>query len=166
MGVLALALLDCPGGALASGATQPLAHPTALLYGRPIPLAEVRLHHCHDLDAPSYRCFDTAAERDEDLAGVAIGERLAALSSVPYVLFFVDANYGGSSLAIADPTPNLGSLGWSNIISSFKSTNGGRPKWWDGANYSGSSWQWAASAWVAYVGDTANDRLTSVKNSP
>jgi len=62
--------------------------------------------------------------------------------------------------------PDLGTIGWAHKISSFKSLNSGRPRWWAGASYTGTYWQWAAGAQVSYVGDGANDRFRSVKNLP
>ena len=140
----------------------------AVYYGQPIPPTEVVYHHCHDLDAPTYRCFATEAERDID-AAVFMGGGLVGLAplstlSGTYALAYTFVNYGGNSLMISAPIPDLGVLGWSNTISSFKSTNGGRPKWWDFASYSGSYWQWGVSYWVPDVGDDADNRFTSVKN--
>jgi hypothetical protein len=154
---------------LASGVTfMPPTHPSAELDGRPISLADVARYHCHDLVAGSYRCFATAAERDADLASVeasVTAEDFGALAVI-YVLAYEHSNYGGASIALSQPTPNLASIGWNDAVSSFKSTNGGRPKWWEHSSYSGTSWRWVASAWVAYVGDAANDRFSSVQNVP
>jgi hypothetical protein len=178
--LVAALLLDCPTGALARGVMpESPAQVQAVLYGRPIPLKEVVNHHCHDLDAPVYRCFETEAERDVDalvfvdvdLTGATTSSLDALVGplgtlSFTFALAYTAINYGGSSLLISNPTPDLSVFGWNDTISSFKSTNGGRPKWWSGANYSGTWWQWGTSAWVSYVGDDANDRFTSVKNVP
>jgi hypothetical protein len=170
-GLLGALLLACPVGALAGGGALPglPAQIKAVLYGRPIPLKEVANHHCHDLDAPSYRCFDTEAERDADALSFLVDDGLLqalSASSFTYALAYAAINYGGSSIMISAPMPDLGQIGWNDTISSFKSTNGGRPKWWAGTWYSGTYWQWATSAWVPYVGDQANDRISSVKNVP
>lgn len=181
LAVLVTALLvDCPTGVLARGVMQELpAHLQAALYGRSIPLRDVVDHHCHDLDALVYRCFDTEAERDADAHAfldvdvtgadtASLDTELGPLGSLSFTfaLAYAAINYGGSSLLISNPTPDLSVLGWNNTISSFKSTNGGRPRWWSNANYSGSWWQWGTSVWVAYVGDAANDTFSSVKNVP
>lgn len=169
-------LLVCPVGAQAGeSAGQPDGHLSASLDGQPIPLVEVSRHHCHDFAYPQYTCFRTARERDRDMpqfvaarsiqrtAVRGINGALGTLG-VNYVLFFEHSDYGGYSSVTSNPVPDLSVVGWNNKISSFKSTNGGRPRWWDGTSYSGSSWQWGVSAWVSYVGDVANDRFTSVQN--
>jgi hypothetical protein len=57
-------------------------------------------------------------------------------------------------------------IGWNDQISSFKSLNDGRPKWWRDINFAGTAWQWGAGAWTPYVGDGANDQFSSVANEP
>jgi len=177
-GLLAALLLHCPGGALAKDPQGLPAQAQAFLAGRAIPLDHVVRHHCHDLAFPVYRCFDTDVERDADALTLGaellsgsdslIDDLLAPLStsSFTFALAYTLSNYGGSSLLISAPNPDLGSIGWSNVISSFKSTNGGRPKWWEYASYTGDQWQWATSAWVPYVGTDADNQFTSVKNVP
>src|SRR5688572_2599784 len=66
-GLVAAFLLVCPTGAMARDTLPELpAQVKALLDGHRIPLNEVVNHHCHDLEAQTYRCFDTEAERDAD----------------------------------------------------------------------------------------------------
>lgn len=148
----------------------------AVYQDEPIPLADVVEHHCHDGESPTIRCFDTAAERDADAAEavpIADASGLSSLdvlaltaSSTFYVTFWQDAGYGGSSFTTSQPQPDLRDIGWNDKISSFKSLNGQRPKWFADVQYVTPSWQWAAGANVSYVGDTANDRFSSVKNVP
>lgn len=166
-------LLVCPVGAQArQQPTQPDGHLSAVLDGEEIPLSDVGLYYCHDFAYPVYRCFRTSLERDLDMGAQttlsdtslsgALSINLLAATSVTYVLAYDLPDFGGPSVALSNPAPDLALLGWNNRISSFKSTNGGRPKWWDGTYYSGSSWQWGTSAWVAYVGDGLTNRFTSV----
>jgi hypothetical protein len=171
-------LLVCPMGVQAGQpAGQSDGHLWATLEGKPLALVDVANYYCHDFAYPRYTCFRTAGERDRDLDSASapgavrrfrVGSITGTLGtqSVNYVLFFEHSDYAGSSLVLSNPTPDLGVLGWSNRISSFKSTNGGRPKWWDSTSYTGTPWQWGTSAWVAYVGNDANDRFTSVQNVP
>jgi hypothetical protein len=172
-----LALLACPLGVLGAEAPGRSGEPpSAILYSRVIDPRAVADYHCHDLDWPLVRCFHTEEERDADvlLRGssktddslLLSSSADLALASVTYVLWYEHSNFGGASFSASGPVPDLGALGWSNRISSFKSTNGGHPKWWDGTNYSGTAWQWPVSYWVSYVGDMANDRFSSVKNVP
>jgi hypothetical protein len=176
--LLAALLLVCPVGAQAGqSARRPDGHLWAVLEGQPIRLVNVGRYHCHDFAFPLYTCFTTAGERNRDVAEVLAARTLRrpglgtinsplGTQSVDYVLFYEHSAYAGASALVSIPVPDLSVLGWNNRISSFKSTNGGRPKWWDGTSYSGLNWQWGVSVWVSYVGDGANDRFTSVQNVP
>ena len=132
-----------------------------MLEGMSIPVSTVPEHHCHDTAWPVITCFRDSAERDADIAWSGTTRMAPA-----YAVVYVDADYGGGSIAIVSDYPNLGTIGWNNKISSFTSPNGGHPKFWDGANYGPPSWQWAAGASVAYVGDSRNDKFSSMKNVP
>jgi hypothetical protein len=148
------------------GMTAPIvsgAETRAFLDGDRIALRDVARYHCHDAASPAIRCSSHQASRDRDV------RRLAAtrgVRAVFYVQVFEHENYGGASLSISTSISNLGSVGWNDAITSFKSLNGGRPKFWENSGYGGSAWQWAAGAWVANVGSGANDRFSSVKNVP
>ena len=167
----ALSLLLAP---LAIGSQ---ASPAATRNGAQIPLSEVSRHHCHDGAYPEIRCFDDEVSRDTDAVtvveqGKAVGTvekflaPVARASSSYYVVWYEHSNYGGASYMTAFSHSDLTAIGWNDVISSFKSINGQRPKWYDGAGYSGDTWQWAAGAWVSYVGNNANDRFSSVRNLP
>lgn len=137
-----------------------------------IPLGNVAQYSCHDGAYPVIRCFDSAAERDRDM--LARTTDMASLGQVGpdsvtvtyYVTWFAAANYGGSSFTASASYANLGLVGWNDAISSFKSLNNGRPKWWQAINFTGTAWRWLAGAWVSYVGDGANDQFSSVANVP
>jgi hypothetical protein len=171
--VVAIRVLACPAGVVAAGAGRelpaylPTDHPKAVLNGQEISLTDVARYHCHDLLAPVIRCFDTEEARDTDIANLAGSDTQSfSATSVIYVLAYAASNYGGASIALSQPEADLAALGWNDAISSFKSTNGGHPRWWETLDYQGQSWQWAKSAWVSYVGDAANDRFSSVQNYP
>lgn len=136
---------------------------TAVLEGRRIRLDEVASHQCHDLEYPHIRCFETTEARDADIESAA--ESLG-LTSLLYVTFYRDENYGGPSYSASNPIPNLGTVGWNDTITSFISENGQRPRFYSDAGYVTPSWRWAAGAAVANVGSGANDRSSSVQNDP
>jgi hypothetical protein len=155
--------------------------PVATYRGKIIPLEEVALHHCHDGAYPVIRCFDTEEERDEDASHLGVdatravaegrGGRTAGpaadgLLILYYVTFYQNASYGGASFTASQPQPDLQNFGWNDVISSFKSLNSQRPKWWEHIGYVAPAWRWSAGAWVSYVGDGANDRFSSAKNVP
>ena len=119
--------------------------------------------HCHDRDFPTIACFATLDERDDDL--MSRENRLARFAD-PYVTFFQDAGYAGSSYTAYNPISDLGVFGWNDTITSFKSLNGKRPRLYTDAGYGTPSWRWAAGAWVSNVGGAANDATSSIKNDP
>lgn len=140
-----------------------------------IPLVDVARYHCHDGAYPVIRCFDTAEERDgETVAPGNIDPSVSGegadgdqtVAAVFYVSFWEHEKYGGASYSASQPNPSLGDYGWNDKVTSFKSLNGQRPKWWEHANYGPPAWQWAAGAWISNVGSGANDTFSSVKNVP
>ena len=156
-------------GAGATAATDGL---SATYRGQEVALNDTAAHHCHDGDYPQIRCFDSAVERDLDLVvqtargAIALGPEPEPPPATYYVTWYEAANYGGSSFTASASYSNLGVLGWSDRISSFKSLNNGRPKWWRDPNFAGTTWQWPAGAQVSYVGAGANDLFSSVANVP
>ena len=180
-------LLVCPVGAQAGQrGEQPGGRLSAVLVAAngtetALPLIDVAGYHCHDFARPVFRCFSTDAARDEDVSTYAsaavtgpLGLSLSGsvplplgATSVTYVICYVHANYGGSSLYLSNPIADLAPIGWNDQISSLKSTNGGHPKFWPDAYYSGTPVsQWVVSAWVPYVGDNVNDTFSSIQNVP
>lgn len=150
----------------------------AYLAGQPIALDAVARYHCHDREYPVIDCFATEQERDHDAGLTPRAVAVAAApdsslfgainlaSAVFYVTFYEHSNFAGASYATSQAIAHLGLIGWNDAISSFKSLNGQRPKWWQDIDFAYFSWQWPASYWVSYVGDGANDRFSSVKNVP
>lgn len=140
--------------------------------GRTIAASDAAQYHCHDGAYPEIRCFTDAAARDADAltmpaARPATGSvtQVSALATF-YVTFYQNQNYGGSSYTASQSIADLSAFGWNDIVSSFTSLNGQRPKWWEHANWVPPTWQWAAGATVSYVGSGANDRFTGVANVP
>ncbi|MGC8633967.1 MAG: hypothetical protein ACP5VP_04790 [Candidatus Limnocylindrales bacterium] len=155
---LALAALVLPAQAGASAVPDL----SATLDGRPIPPGEVARHACHDRDAPLIRCFGTLAalEADEQAARSTARSASPATLLSPYVRWHQDANYGGASFDAYNNYADLATIGWDNIISSFKPLNGGHPVWWQGANDTGVLWDWGTVAQPTL--GVANDQFSSV----
>jgi hypothetical protein len=167
--------------ALASALTVSMAAPAsaaapdlrAVYGGEPIPLVDVGDHHCHDGALVEIRCFGDAHDRDAD-ASIVSGARAMSpprgstgTQVLYYVTFYQHEYYGGNSYTASQPLPDLTTtIGWNDAISSFKSLNGRRPKWWEHVNYAPTSWQWAAGAQIVSVGQAANDRFSSAKDVP
>jgi hypothetical protein len=159
-----LAAVACAVAMLPAGAAGDELELKAALKGQPIPLSDVAKFHCHDGLYPLITCFETEAEMVEDAESMEMST--SSTSSSWYVHMFEHASYGGASIYIQNPEPDLHIMGWGNVVSSFKSLNNQRPKYWDYTNYSGTAWRWPAGAQISYVGDGANDRFSSMQNVP
>jgi hypothetical protein len=155
--------IGCPGAPVRASGSEEGPPLSAVLDGRQLALKEVASYHCHDREFPKIRCFRDDRARDNDLQNEGLG---ASPDAVSYVLAFWDANYGGASFAASMAYPNLGVIGWNDAITSFKSLNGGRPRFYRDAGLAGVSWRWATRAWVPNVGSAANDEFSSVENDP
>lgn len=138
----------------------------AELGGNAISVRDVANFHCHDRDFPVIRCFDTPAPRDRELAQGGSDEgdvSSSAAMAVHYVTWYADAGYAEPpSFAAFWPEPNLAAYGWNDKISSFRTYNGGHPKWWQDVGYGGTAWDWGTIS-VSYVGNSANDQFSSVE---
>jgi hypothetical protein len=100
------------------------------------------------------------------VSGASGPSQTVATSATYYVTFYEHASYGGASYTASQSISDLSAWGWNDHVTSFKSLNGQRPKWWENAGYTPPTWQWAAGAWVSNVGSAANDRFSSVANMP
>ncbi|MDL2335611.1 MAG: hypothetical protein QFC55_06240 [Chloroflexota bacterium] len=165
--ILAILAALGPASGIASGGNGP----HAVFAGHSIRVADVSNYQCHDAAFPVIECFETAVERDFDFVSRtegddALGAGADILSATSYVTWFDAVNYGGGSFTASLSYSDLSTLGWDNRISSFKSLNGGRPKWWQNTNFTGTSWRWLAGAQVPDVGAGASDQFSSVQNVP
>jgi hypothetical protein len=163
--LVVMAAILSPLAAAPAEADAPL---RVILNGHTISPTDASSLHCTDVFYPRIDCFSDAARRDDV---VRRRRRLtatssASLSSVVYVTFYADINFGGASFSTAGAISDLTAVGWNDRISSFKSLNGGRPAWWRDAGFAGTLWRWSAGTWVSYVGDGANDQFSSVANVP
>ena len=75
-------------------------HVVATLDGQAIPVSQIGLYSCHDLEFPAIRCFRQPRDRNLALATSA-GQLQVAAAAVVYVTVFDQALYGGSSLSIS-----------------------------------------------------------------
>lgn len=166
---IALVALVVATGAVsgAVSAADPASGPVrADLEGQPIAVREIPDWFCHDLDFPQIRCYRTAARLERALAvgmtAAPMGEA-GILAAVPYVVVYRDASYANSFAALAQPYDNLGSIGWNDMISSFKALNGLTGHFATDALNNGRLYPtFCCNAQVPYVGDAWNDQFSSV----
>lgn len=147
------------------------------LDGEPIGLERAAQLHCHDFDYPVITCFRTLAALEAeaarrmrstregstpaDAARVDTLDAVAASLTSGYVQVFADGAYGGSSAALSVDYSNLGAIGWDDRISSFKSF-GASGRFHIDPAFSGNSYVFGTTAQVSYVGDSWNDRFSSL----
>ncbi len=162
-GLLALAAILALSVASTAAAGSPAGgvERRAQLDGRAIALADVARYQCHDRDFPVIRCFTTSAERDRDMVAQTASTELVTVTQ--YVTWYADANYREPpSFAAYWSEPDLTIYGWNDKISSFRTFNGGHPRWWQDVGNKGSAWDWGTLS-MAYVGDAANDQFSGVE---
>jgi len=162
-GPLALAAILALGVASTAAAGSPAGggERRAQLDGQAISLGDVARFACHDRDFPVIRCFGSSTERDRDVAEHEFSAEGVTLTA--YVTAYADANYGGTASFTAYwSEPDLTIYGWNDKISSFRTLNGGHPRWWQDVGNKGASWSWGALS-MPYVGDSANDQFSGVE---
>ena len=120
--------------------------------------AERGQEHCHDLAYPELTCYSTAAERDA--AFTTGGDGAAALSS-GYVIAYLHASYAGSSVILSQDYGNLGFIGWSDKISSYRVYTSPTGYFHEHTWYGGRAQAYCCFSSVAYVGDALNDTFSS-----
>lgn len=138
---------------------------SATLNGTPISLERAATLSCHDFDYPVLRCFTTASAMEVDAARRA-GELRAraagadSLTSVGYVTAFEHALYAGAAVGLSTNQPWLGSLGWNDRISSFKSF-GATGNFQENSPGGGFVFSFAATTTVPSLNGTYNDKFSS-----
>jgi Beta/Gamma crystallin len=161
--VLALTIVSI-GVPAATSAATPL---VVDLDGTRVSIGAVPSLHCHDLDTPVIRCFETEEALQADLApriSVTLGPTTARTlaASDPYVQLFQDADYNGASFVVSSNYPNLGTIGWNDKVTSFKGLNGYYGTFYQNASYRGSWYAFGPNQWTNNVGTAWNDQFSSV----
>lgn len=159
---LALLAVGAPAPAPASAA----APVRAVLDGRPISLAEARSLSCHDFDYPVLACFRTAAEMEAAAAARARSGTVSttaplAAATTGYIIVYVDGQYVGAARALSQDYSYLGTIGWNDVISSFKSY-GATGHFWENAPSGGFIYDFYPTSQAAYVGDYYNDKFSAL----
>jgi len=160
---IALALVS---GALLLASPLPLraSEPiVADLDGRPIRTTEVGSHNCHDFEFPRIHCFETVDALDLSVARYGAGP-LTAPAGVTYVRIWEHESYAGSSAYLSNNYADLGTIGWNDKITSFKSFNAQSGAFYEHNSYAGLVYSFCCNTSVWNVGGSYNDRFSSVRN--
>lgn len=142
---------------------------TVTLDGASTSLAEARSYHCHDLTRSQLTCFRSPTARDRAVADLLAGgahrsgpSRLSLTSGNGYVIAYAAITYGGASVVLSQDYGNLGTIGWDNIISSYKVFTNLTGAFYENAWYGGRTQYFCCYTNVSYVGDAYNDIFTSI----
>ncbi len=119
-------------------------HVVATLDGRAIPVSQIGLYSCHDLEFPAIRCFRQPRDRNLALATSA-GQLQVAAAGVVYVTVFDQALYGGSSMSISQNYDTLATIGWNDRVSSFKAKNSESGRLYVDWLHGGSGWNFCCN---------------------
>jgi len=131
------------------------------LEGRPITVAEVADHYCHDLEFPVIRCFRKVADRDAS-ASVEIGPiQVAVATGVVYVTIYDSASFAGSSFLVSQDYDALAVIGWNDRVGSFKGRNSESGRFHVDWFHGGSSWNFCCNQQTANLG-SYNNTFSSV----
>jgi hypothetical protein len=150
--VVALGAFSAPQSTAASGVT-------ADLDGRSLSVAEIARFHCELIEYPRVHCFRTEEARD---ARVQSALRAGVTLASGYVIAWQDAGFTGSSVTLTTDVSNLGSIGWNDRITSFKSISGASGRFYEHASYLGVYYAFCCSVQVSNVGQTYNDKFSSL----
>ena len=134
----------------------------ATLEGRVISVRASADLACHDLAYPRITCFGTTAKMEADVAQVLErgGLKAARTLATGYVIVYEDAGFGGSSRTLSVDYSNLGTIGWSDRISSFKSF-GAIGEFREHTPPGGFTYGFVGSTQVSSLSGTYNDKFSS-----
>ena len=137
---------------------------SATLDGTPISLARAATLSCHDFDYPVLRCFTSATAMGVDAARRASESKANvapdSLIGGGYVTAFEHALYAGAAVGLSTNQPWLGSIGWNDRISSFKSF-GATGNFQENSPGGGFVFSFGATTTVPSLNGTYNDRFSS-----
>jgi hypothetical protein len=158
---LILCILSAGLAAPASAGTGEL---RATLDGGSLSLGKVGQYHCHDLDSPVITCFRTSGELEAAVKGWM--DRLggaAGTDAVSYARIWEDIGREGASMYLSADYANLGTIGWNDRISSFRSVNGLSGTFYHDDQMRGTVYPFCCNEIVENVGSAHNDRFISVE---
>lgn len=94
-----------------------------LLGGETISVGQAADLSCHDLDQAAIHCFMDSSEMEAAIADLLgnLRDGGEGLLVVGYVTVYEDASYSGAARTLSTDYADLGSIGWNDRISSFKS---------------------------------------------
>jgi hypothetical protein len=97
------------------------------LDGRPIDPAQASSYFCHDFEFPQIHCFSTPFELEaavsQPVSSSSQGVVIAAFGPADYVTVYSGSSYGGSFAHLSQNYDALATIGWNDMISSYRARN-------------------------------------------
>lgn len=154
-------LLLALGATLLLPATANAEVPAIEYDGDVISVARAAELSCNALDPANVQCFATTSEMEASVAAFfARDDALtAAVLTTGYVVVYEDDGYNGASRTLSADVYDLGSIGWNDRISSFKSF-GATGNFRENSPPSGFTYNYGTSTAVTSVGSTYNDKFS------
>jgi hypothetical protein len=157
--VLAMMLGVLPSGSVAAADLATTVR--ADLEGRPISVAEISSHFCHDFAFPLVHCFSTPAKLEAAVAP-SNGAVTAAFGPSDYVTIYSEPSYGGSYMHLSQNYDTLFWIGWNDRVSSFKSRNNASGTFWSDWYGTGLATDFCCNHTVPYLAAGIDNTFTSV----
>ncbi len=143
---------------LANANSSPLLHAT--LDGQPIDPRAAGNYFCHDFLYPEIRCFSENERLEQDVEQLEAVTGLLGITA-SYVQVFEHIGYAGNTAKLSQDYSDLSSIGWNDVISSYKvSSMAGA--FWEHVFFSGLKDSFCCGQWVSDVGGTFNDKFSSL----
>jgi hypothetical protein len=126
-----------------------------------ISLAQAGTLSCHDFDYPVLHCFATPEALERDVTQrVRTNAVPAAVAATGYVTSWEHAGYAGSQMTLSADQPWLGSIGWNDRISSFKSF-GASGRFLENSPGSGFVYFFGSSSQISFLSNYYNDKFSA-----
>jgi hypothetical protein len=141
--------------ASSDGATTVLAD----LDGRPIPIADIASHKCHDFAFPRIHCFAAAIDLEAAVAA-AQGDAVSALTD--YAVIYSGLGFSGAYMVVSQNYDVLAIVGWNDRIRSYRGVNSGLGAFWTDWYGGGSHLDFCCNANAMTLTATFDQAISSV----
>jgi hypothetical protein len=133
------------------------------LDGTSASLAQATRYHCHDLIAGQLTCYRSASRRDADVTRLFEQRHANPLGATAtgYVIAYAGISYTVRSVVLTQNYANLATIGWDNVISSYRVFTNLTGAFYSNTYYAGLTQYYCCFRDVPYVGDSYNDTFSS-----
>jgi hypothetical protein len=123
---------------------------TADLDGKPLVLAEVGRHFCHDFDYPAIHCFSSSKALEASVSAT------LATTDLLFVVLYEYPLFAGSYIYISQDYSALVTIGWNDRASSFIARNNQAGHFYTDWFYGGTGYYFCCNQQIASLGSFDN----------